>query len=264
MHILGLHLMALTKKKARWLMAKKGFLDMLPLNLAVLPWGILCGSLAIQRDFSALEAILMPLIVFAGSAQLVAIELIANNASLATILFTTFIISSRHFLYGLALRDKLKILPTKWRYGLGFLLTDELFALSSHSKSFVGQLRLIYAVVAGGSFYVFWLLWNVTGVIAGSFLPDLTHLGLDFAIAVTFIALVIPTIINLPILVTVIVAALLSVLFKLMQFELDLVAAALIAMYCGYLTDRFQHKNKDGETPDDDSNTLSPSVKDSA
>jgi 4-azaleucine resistance transporter AzlC len=243
--------MALSKKKARWLMARKGFFDMLPLNLAVLPWGILCGSLAVQRDFSALEAILMPLIVFAGSAQLVAIELIANNASLATILFTTFIISSRHFLYGLALRDKLKVLPSKWRYGLGFLLTDELFALSSHSKSFVGQLRLIYAVVAGGSFYVFWLLWNVAGVIAGSYLPDLTHLGLDFAIAVTFIALVIPTIINLPILVTVIVAAILSVVFKLMAFELDLVAAALIAMYCGYLTDRFQHKHKNTNKTDD-------------
>ena len=151
----------------------------------------------------------------------------------------------------MALRDKLKVLPTKWRYGLGFLLTDELFALSSHSKSFVGQLRLIYAVVAGGSFYVFWLLWNVAGVIAGSYLPDLTHLGLDFAIAVTFIALVIPTVINLPILVTVIVAAILSVVFKLMAFELDLVAAALIAMYCGYLTDRFQHKHKRVDKPDD-------------
>ncbi len=239
-------------------MAKKGFLDMLPLNLAVLPWGILCGSLAIQRDFSALEAILMPLIVFAGSAQLVAIELIANNASLATILFTTFIISSRHFLYGLALRDKLKVLPTKWRYSLGFLLTDELFALSGNSKAFVGQLRLIYAVVAGASFYFFWLLWNVTGVIAGSYLPDLTNLGLDFAIAVTFIALVIPTIVNIPILVSVIVAAILSVLFKLMQFELDLVAAAIIAMYCGYLTDRFLSKNDDK-----DDRQLSPNLKDS-
>lgn len=236
--------MAMTKQQARWAMAKKGFLDMLPLNLAVLPWGILCGSLAIQRDFSVLEALLMPLIVFAGSAQLVAIELIANNASLATILFTTFIISSRHFLYGLALRDKLKLLPTNWRYGLGFLLTDELFALSGHSTAFVGQLRLVYALIAGGSFYLFWLLWNVTGVIAGSYLPDLTHLGLDFAIAVTFIALVIPTIINLPILVTVIVAGVLSVLFKLMAFELDLVAAALVAMYCGYLTDRLQQKNR--------------------
>lgn len=234
--------MALTKKQARLLMVRKGFLDMLPLNLAVLPWGILCGSLAVQRDFSALEAILMPLIVFAGSAQLVAIELMANNASLATILFTTFIISSRHFLYALALRDKLKVLPSNWRYGLGFLLTDELFALSGHNKALVGQLRLVYALVAGGSFYLFWLLWNITGIVAGSYLPDLTELGLDFAIAVTFIALVVPTIINFPILVTVIVAGVLSVLFKLMAFELDLVAAALIAMYCGYLTERFQQK----------------------
>lgn len=71
--------------------AVKGLLDMMPLNLAVFPWGILCGSLAIQRDFSILEALLMPMIVFAGSAQLVATELIANNAPLATILFTTFV-----------------------------------------------------------------------------------------------------------------------------------------------------------------------------
>ncbi len=232
--------MTVTKRKAVWLMVKKGFLDMLPLNLAVLPWGILCGSLAIQRDFSVLEALLMPLVVFAGSAQLVAIELMANNASLATILFTTFVISSRHFLYGLALRDKLKVLPTKWRYSLGFLLTDELFALSGNSKAFVGKLRLIYALVAGGSFYLFWLLWNVTGIVAGSYLPDLTQLGLDFAIAVTFIALVVPTVTNLPMVITVAVAALLSVLFKLLHFELDLVVAAIIAMYCGYLTDRWQ------------------------
>lgn len=236
--------MGLTKSKAKWLMAQKGFLDMLPLNLAVLPWGILCGSLAIQRDFTVLEALLMPLVVFAGSAQLVAIELIANNASLATILFTTLVISSRHFLYGLALRDKLKVLSTKWRYSLGFLLTDELFALSGNSKAFIGKLRLIYALIAGGSFYLFWLLWNVIGIVAGSYLPDLTQLGLDFAIAVTFIALVIPTITTLPVFITVVVAGLLSVIFKLLQLELDLVAAALIAMYCGYMTERWQSRNQ--------------------
>lgn len=236
--------MSLTKKQAAWIMAKKGFLDMLPLNLAVLPWGILCGSLAIQRDFTPLEALLMPLIVFAGAAQLIAIELIANNASLATILFTTFVISSRHFLYGLALRDKMKVLPTRWRYSLGFLLTDELFALSGNSKAFVGKLRLIYALIAGGSFYFSWLLWNIVGVIAGSYLPDLTNLGLDFAIAVTFIALVIPTVVTLPIFVTVVVAGGLSVIFKLMQLEVDLVAAAVLAMYCGYSTERWQCRRK--------------------
>ncbi|GLX80000.1 branched-chain amino acid ABC transporter permease [Thalassotalea insulae] len=222
----------------------KGVLDILPLNLAVLPWGILCGSLAIQRDFTALEALLMPLLVFAGSAQLVATELIGANAPLATILFTTFIISSRHFLYGLALRDKMKVLPGNWRYPLGFLLTDELFALSSHRRAFNGKYRLCYALAAGGSFYLCWLFWNIIGIFAGSLLPDLTTLGLDFAIAVTFIALVVPTITSLPVLVTVLVSALLSVVLKLYQVELDLVLAALFAMYAGYVTLTWQTRTK--------------------
>ena len=225
-------------------MFKKGFWDMLPLNLAVIPWGVLCGSLAIQRDFSVLEALLMPLIVFAGSAQLVATELIANNAPLATILFTTFIISSRHFLYGLAFRDKISHLPVKWRLSLGFLLTDELFALSGDNKAFVGVYRLFYALAAGGSFYVCWLLWNIIGIFAGAYLPDLTTLGLDFAIAVTFIALVIPSVTTLPMLVTVIVAGICAVVFQLWQWQLGLVAASLIGMYAGYASYNIQIKLK--------------------
>lgn len=228
--------MSFNRKLAAMKMMQKGVLAMLPLNLAVLPWGILCGSLAIQRDFTVLEAILMPMLVFAGAVQLVVIELINNNTPLATILFTTFIISSRHFLYGLALRDKLKNLPFRWRGSLGFLLTDELFALSGNRKAYKGKLNLLFALSAGGSFYLCWLLWNIIGIVAGSYLPDLTNIGLDFAIAVTFIALVIPSVTNLAMLVTVVVAGLLSVLFTLMHWELGLVLASLIAMYCGYLT----------------------------
>jgi len=234
----------LLKKDALLHMLLKGFLDMLPLSLAVFPWGILCGSLAIQRDFTPLEALLMPLIVFAGSAQLVATELIGRNVPLATILFTTFIISSRHFLYGLALRDKLKVLPSRWRLSLGFLLTDELFALSTSVRSLKGKLRLVYGVAAGGSFYIFWLLWNIIGIIAGSYLPDLTEIGLDFAIAVTLIALVIPTIRNIPTLVTVIVAGVFSVIFNIINWELGLIAASLLAMFAGYITFRIIDSKK--------------------
>jgi 4-azaleucine resistance transporter AzlC len=237
------------KRKAALKMAQKGFLDMLPLNLAVIPWGILCGSLAIQRDFSVLEALLMSVLVYAGAVQLVTVELIANQASLLTVLFTAFIISSRHFLYGLALRDKIKSLPVPWRLTSGFLLTDELFVLSGYEKAFKGKLQLIYAIAAGGSFYLGWVLYSIIGIIAGSYLPDLTQLGLDFAIAATFIALVIPTIKNLPILITVIVAGIFSVLFHLLQWQLGLVAASIIAMTAGYITSRTQQRRKNQLTP---------------
>ena len=214
--------------------SRKGAADMLPLSLAVLPWGILFGSLAVQRGFSWLEAQLFSGIIFGGAVQIVTVELIADNASLLTVLFSAFVISSRHFLYGLTLRDRLSSQPLRWRLGLGFLLTDELFALSGHRRAYQSRFRLYYALGAGGSFYLAWNLWTFAGIVAGASLPDLTELGLDFAIAATFIALVVPEIKTLATLAAVITAAIFSLIFSLWQFELGLVVAALLAMLAGF------------------------------
>ena len=75
-------------------------------------------------------------------------------------------------------------------------------------------------------------------------LPDLTNLGLDFAIAATFIALVIPGIKNLASLVTVIVAGITATLLKSTGFELWLVCSALLAMAAGYSTARLTTKKE--------------------
>lgn len=219
---------------------KKGAVDMLPLSLAVLPWGILFGSLAVQRGFSWLEAQMFSAIAFGGAVQIVTIELIADNASLFTVLFSAFIISSRHFLYGLTLRDRLSPKPLRWRLSLGFLLTDELFALSGDRRAYRNRFRLYYALGAGGSFYLAWNLWTFIGIVAGASLPDLTELGLDFAIAATFIALVIPEIKTLATLVAVLVAGVSSVIFTLWGFELGLVCAALMAMCSGFCVQKLR------------------------
>lgn len=219
---------------------KKGAVDMLPLSLAVLPWGILFGSLAVQRGFSWLEAQMFSAIIFGGAVQIVTVELIADNASLFTVLFSAFIISSRHFLYGLTLRDRLSSKPFRWRLSLGFLLTDELFALSGDRRAYRNRFRLYYALGAGGSFYLAWNLWTFIGIVAGASLPDLTELGLDFAIAATFIALVIPEIKTLATLVAVLVASVSSVIFTLWGFELGLVCAALMAMCSGFCVQKLR------------------------
>ncbi|WP_268838351.1 AzlC family ABC transporter permease [Pseudoalteromonas sp. CNAT2-18] len=216
----------------------KGQLDMLPLNLAVLPWGLLCGSLAMQNGFSAWETQLMSLLVFAGSAQLVAIELIADHTPLLTLLFTTFIISSRHFLYGLAVRQKVISQPLRWRLPVSFVLTDELFAFSHHRKAYQTKTRLIYALSAGFSFYVAWNIWTLLGILAGQLLPDLTNLGLDFAIATTFIALVVPTIKNKATLACVVITGICAATFKAWGLELWLVLSALSGMTVGYMVSK--------------------------
>ena len=212
----------------------KGASDMLPLSFAVLPWGILFGSLAVQRGFDWLEAQLFSGIVFGGAVQIVTVELMANNASLFTVLFSAFVISSRHFLYGLALRERLSIKPLRWRLGLGFLLTDELFALSGDRRAYRNRFRLYYALGAGVSFYLAWNLWTFIGIFAGTSLPNLTELGLDFAIAATFIALVLPGIKTLASFSAAVAAGVASVTFTLWEFDLSLVCAALLAMCVGF------------------------------
>jgi 4-azaleucine resistance transporter AzlC len=226
--------MVSASRQKRRLAVNKGILDMLPLSFAVLPWGILFGSLAVQRGFTGVEAQLFSLLVFGGSVQLVSVELLANGTSVLTVLISAFIISSRHFLYGLSLRERISHQPARWRLSLGFLLTDELFALSGHTNSYKNQLRLWYALGAGGSFYLAWNLWTLMGIVAGSTLPDLTHLGLDFAIACTFIALVVPEIKSLATLISVIVAGFAAVIFNLLNFELALISAVILAMLAGF------------------------------
>lgn len=231
------------RKKAIRVALLKGATDILPLSLAVLPWGVLFGSLAIQRGFSWFEAQLFSAIIFGGAVQIVTVELMAENTPLLVVLFSAFVISSRHFLYGLALRERLSNQSAVWRVGLGFLLTDELFSLSGNKKAYQTQFRLYCALGAGGSFYIAWNIWTALGIFAGTWLPDLTKLGLDFAIAATFIALVVPEIKSKSILICVMISALSSICLSIYVQELALITAAIIGMVSGFWAQKLDSRS---------------------
>ncbi len=213
----------------------QGTIAMLPLSIAVLPWGLLAGSFAIEAGLTPLESQALSAILFAGSAQLVATGMIKAGAGLMTMLITTFFITSRHLLYSVSMRGKISPLPTRWRLALGFLLTDELFALCGQQSE--KQFNRWYALGAGLSFYLIWNLATVVGIVAGSYIPSLNSIGLDFAVAATFIAIVVPNIKSVPILVSVIVALALSVSLALLNVEGSLMYASIGAMLAGYLTE---------------------------
>tara|TARA_B100001564_G_scaffold246928_1_gene209485 strand:+ start:75 stop:779 length:705 start_codon:yes stop_codon:yes gene_type:complete len=231
------------RKKAIRVALLKGATDILPLSLAVLPWGVLFGSLAIQRGFSWFEAQLFSAIIFGGAVQIVTVELMAENTPVLVVLFSAFVISSRHFLYGLALRERLSTHSAAWRVGLGFLLTDELFSLSGTKKAYQTQFRLYCALGAGGSFYIAWNIWTALGIFAGTWLPDLTQLGLDFAIAATFIALVVPEIKSKSILICVMISALSSIVLSIYGQELALITAAIIGMVSGFWAQKLDSRS---------------------
>ncbi len=220
----------------------QGTIAMLPLSIAVLPWGLLAGSFAIDAGLHPLEGQALSAILFAGSAQLVAMGMIKAGAGLATMLLTTLFITSRHFLYSVSMRSKISPLPLKWRLILGFLLTDELFAIVSHQSE--KQFNRWYALGAGLSFYLFWNLATLTGIIAGSMIPELNELGLEFAVAATFIAIVVPTIKNAAVLTSVVCALISSVALSYYKVEGSLMIASILAMLTGYLMEQLMEKRR--------------------
>lgn len=205
----------------------------MPLCLAVVPWGILAGSMALQNGLTPAQGLGMSAIVFAGAAQLVAMGMIKGGAGLLAILLSIFFVTAQHFLYALRLRERIAPLPLRWRLTLGFLLTDELFALIGEQAP--ARFDRWYALGAGLTFYLCWFLSTLLGIVAAGSAGDLDGYGLDFSIAATFIAIVVPLVRSLPVLACVLTALLLSIVLHHFQTPGALVIATVAAMLAGLL-----------------------------
>ena len=216
----------------------RAVLDTLPLAIAVIPWGVLTGALAIQIGLSALQAQLMSLLVFAGAAQLSAMSLIAGGASPLAIYTSTFVISARHLLYSVTFREHVIELPLRWRLAIAMVLTDEMFAVSQAHTVKHELFSPLFALVSGITFYVIWNLATLFGIIAGDSVQNLHSLGLDFAIAATFIAMTFDQLRRFPVAVAIAVAGSFAVLLKPTFTDSYIVIAALLGMIAAYLADQ--------------------------
>ncbi|WP_297202318.1 AzlC family ABC transporter permease [uncultured Pluralibacter sp.] len=203
---------------------------MLPLCISVIPWGILAGSMAVQAGLTFWQSVGMSAIVFAGAAQLVALGLTLSGASLFTILVSVFFITSQHFIYGLTLREFVSCLKAKLRLPIGFLLTDELFALSE-SKNKRAALTPGYLIGAGLAFYLSWNVFSLMGILMASAVSDLDKYHLDYSIVATFITLVVPMVKNISTLVGVAVSLVLSMILSYCHFDGAIVVAGLSGMF---------------------------------
>lgn len=168
-----------------------GALHMTPLNLAVVPWAILAGSMAVDSGLSFAQSVAMSAMVFAGAAQLVTLGLLNSGAGVITIIVSVFFITSQHLLYGLTLRPHVRPFSPLQRAGIGFLLTDELFAVSVAGRQ---RLSFAYLFGAGLSFYLVWVLVSILGIVLAHSISDLSQLRLDFSVVATLLAIVVPLI----------------------------------------------------------------------
>lgn len=207
----------------------------LPLILGAIPFAILFGTLAPTSGLSATATILMSILVFAGSAQFIVLALIAAQAPLEMILLTTFIVNLRHLLYATALVEHVKHLSLPWRAVLAFGLTDESFANMSQRYLQKEKTNAHYFYLGSiCCFYCTWVSFTILGVILGNLIPDMSNWGLEFAMSVTFIGMVVPYINSKAMLSAIICAAVSSLIFAHLPNKLGLIISALIGVIVGF------------------------------
>jgi predicted branched-subunit amino acid permease len=115
-----------------------------------------------------------------------------------------------------------------------FFLTDEMFALTNAYIAKHKRFCYVYAVASGIAFYVMWNLATLVGIVAGNNIENLQAYGLEFAIAATFIALVVPAIKDKPVLMSVLASGVSVLVLELLAFEYALIASTFVGMFAGY------------------------------
>jgi 4-azaleucine resistance transporter AzlC len=209
----------------------------LPILLGVSPFGMIYGVLALSAGLPATLAFAMSFVVFAGSAQFVGVQLIGAGAPGIVIVFTTFIVNLRHMLYSASTAPYLKHLSQRWKWLLAYLLTDEVYAVAitrctqdtaSTSRSSCIQW---YFLGAGLAQWSAWQASTAVGIGLGTQIPP--GWALDFTIALTFIALVVPTLTDRPSVAAALSAGIIAVQAAGRPHKLGLIAAAVGGILVG-------------------------------
>lgn len=217
--------------------ARKAFWDgvraELPLLIGVFPFGMIYGALALNAGLSSLASQMMSSIVFAGSSQFVTAQLVHDSAPGFVIVLTIAVVNLRHMLYSASLAPYLKDLSLKWKALLSYLLTDEAYApgILKYEKEGVTPVSHWFLLGAGFSLWFIWQISTALGIFIGAEMPK--DWPLEFALPLTFIAMVVPILKKPPMIAAAFSAGVVALLAYALPFKLGLILAALIGIAVG-------------------------------
>lgn len=225
-----------------------GARDMIPMLIGAAPFGLIYGALVSATPMAPWHGQLMSLTVFAGSSQFIAAGLMATGVGYLVLWITTFIVNLRHVLYAANLLPHVQHLPLRWRMALGFVLTDEAFAVTSshYHKHPDDPLGHWYFLGAGLSMFFNWQVATLAGLIFGAAFPSLQTMGLDFAMVVTFLAIVVPQMARMPWAVATIAAGASAYVLRDLPYKLGLLSAVAIGIVAGMLALYAGRRKTDG------------------
>ena len=222
----------------------KGVIDVSPLMIPVVPFGLIFGVLAIDVGFTPLETMGMSLIIFGGASQIVLLQLFSGGASSLVIISSVGAVNSRHLLYGAVVSEHLSDLKLIWKIIISYFLIDQAFARSNeYFKKNKDENKYFHLVGGGATCWIIWQSTTFLGIILGAAIPE--KLGLSFAIPLTFLALLINDFRKFVNVFVIIVSGLVATLgYNIIPFKAYVIVAALIGLLSAIILTKMTETNE--------------------
>ena len=223
----------------------KGIIDVSPLMIPVVPFGLIFGILAIDIGFSPLATMGMSLIIFGGASQIILLQLFSAGASSLIILSSVGAVNSRHLLYGAVLSEHLSDLKLSWKIIISYFLVDQAFAVSnSYLKKNNDKNKYFHVFGAGVTCWTIWQITTFIGIILGSIIPE--KLGLTFAIPLTFLSLLVKDFRKLVNFIVIFFSGTVATLgYQIIPFKAYVIVASLSGLIVAFILTKLMSKKND-------------------
>lgn len=209
---------------------RAGLKDGMPPLFGIAAWGLVVGVAMVKSGLTVIQALGMTLVVFAGSAQLAALPLIAAAAPVWVIFLTAVVVNLRFVIFAALMAPHFAKLPLLRRFLLGFGTGDLTTALYlqrfPNEKPEAGKLSYLR-----GLLYPNWIAWqggSIAGIFLGSAVPS--EWGLGFAGTLAIVCLAVPMVATRPALCGALVAGVTAVLANGLPYKLGLLAGVVVGM----------------------------------
>jgi predicted branched-subunit amino acid permease len=202
--------------------------DVSVLFLPVLPFALLFGVMVVESGVPQLLGWSSSIIMFGGAAQMTLMTLIGEGAAVSAAVTTTLIVTARHILYSVTLAPRFQGQPAWFRWVGPYVLIDQVFALTQvKDLSDDADFRRYY-LASGFMLWGLWVSFTGLGIVLAPIIPE--TLGIDIAIPLLFLGLLLMAIKRRSQVVTAVVSGGAALVFAGMDNQVGLIVAVLIAL----------------------------------
>lgn len=168
---------------------RSGAKEALPILVAIVPFAVLFGAVAIKSGFSVGETVFASALIYAGASQFVMLDLLGQQTPAWSIILAVFAVNFRHVLYSASISQHLSNFSPLQKALSFFLLVDPQFA-TAEARAENGGLRPAYYFAYGLLLYITWIFTTYLGALFGGFIENPAAWGIDFILPLYFIGLV--------------------------------------------------------------------------